>query len=160
MVYDAEVGAKDNRISLIEETGRPLGGNTSAGVSFDALVPLLRGDSYGAEIINGRAAMAAFIGIVAVEIATGQPMLAQLTTPAGAAGAVALAVLTTVASVAPALTGAVAPERVLPSNKDPHSDRQLQYFWTPLGEVLNGRVAMLGLVGLAITEAVRGAALF
>lgn len=47
-----------------------------------------------------------------------------------------------------------------PLQNDSYAATQLPYFWTALAEIINGRVAMIGLVGLLVTELVRGAPLF
>ena len=88
--YDAVVGEKDNRIAIVLESARSLPGPPS----FTQLQSILKATSPGAEALNGRVAMVAFLGIAGVELATGQPLLAQLTTGAGAAAAAAVAVLT------------------------------------------------------------------
>ena len=43
---------------------------------------------------------------------------------------------------------------------DSYASTQLPYFWTALAEIINGRVAMVGLAGLLVNELVRGAPLF
>ena len=78
---------------------------------------------------------------------------------AGAAGAAALALLLTAASVAPALAGRVPVQKVLPSENDPYADGPLPYTWSPLAEKINGRLAMLGIAALLVTELIRGAPL-
>jgi Chlorophyll A-B binding protein len=155
-VYDAEVGAKDNRISLIWETATPLAGPPS----FQQLQMILKGDAPGPEIINGRVAMAAFLGIAVVELISGQTAISTLATPAGAVSAITLALLTTAASIAPALTGNVSIDKVLPNTNDSYPDQQLPYYFSPLAESINGRVAMIGVAALLINEAIRGAAVF
>lgn len=105
-----------------------------AGFSAEALAPLLRADAPGAELINGRAAMLGFYGILATELATGQSALEQLASPAGAVAAATVALLTLAASVAPAVVGKVPASRVLPSEGDPYADGPLPYTWSPLAE--------------------------
>lgn len=164
--YDVEVGQKDNRISLILESSRPISSNSSTTSfvipSFEQLQSLLRGDGKGAELMNGRVAMAALLGVIAVEAATGQSFVTQISSPAGGIAALSLATLTVVASIAPAFTGAVSSDAVLPDANDPCTDRQLPYFWTPLAEIINGRVAMVGMAALIVNEVVfrGGAAVF
>ncbi len=51
------------------------------------------------------------------------------------------------------------PTSPCPQN-DSYPTTQLPYFWTAAAEILNGRAAMIGLVGLLVNELVRGAALF
>ena len=154
--YDAEVGDKDNRISLVLETARPLPGPPS----FEQLQAILKGDAPGPEIINGRVAMAAFVGVAIVEAISGQPFISQIATPAGATAAFTLSLLTTVASVAPTFTGKASVENVFPSPNNSYPDTQLPYFWSPLAEIINGRVAMLGLAALIINEIINGKAVF
>lgn len=133
-----------------------------AGFSADAFQPVLRGDSAGAEIINCRAAMVGYLGVLAVELASHQPALAQLASPAGAAAAAAVGLLTLAASIAPAVAGKVPASQVILLESDSFPGRPLPYIWHPLAEKLNGRVAMVGLVGLILVEtfARGGAALF
>ncbi|KAG2500341.1 hypothetical protein HYH03_001916 [Edaphochlamys debaryana] len=166
VVVDRKLGLRfptavdeQNRIRIDTSSPQP---HAVAGFSPDALAPVLRGDAPGAEIINCRAAMIGYFGIVIAEFATGQSALAQLSSPAGAAGALALAVGVLAASVAPAIAGKVAPSRVIPDDNDPFPDRPLPYAWNALAEKVNGRVAMMGTLGLILFEqfARGGAALF
>ncbi|KAL4858526.1 High molecular mass early light-inducible protein HV58 [Chlorella vulgaris] len=156
MSYQTEVG-KDTRISIILDSATPIAGGPP---SFQELQPVLKFDGPGPEAINGRAAMLAFLGAAVVELATGRTLLEQAGSPAGLAGAVALMAAVTAASLAPTLTGKVAPNRAFPSVKDSYTDSQMPLFWTALGETINGRVAMVGIVALVINELVRGAPLF
>jgi hypothetical protein len=105
----------------------------------NALQPVLKFDGPGPEAINGRAAMLAFLGAAVVELATGRTLLEQAGSPAGLASAVALMAAVTAASLAPTLTGKVAPNRVFPSVNDSYTDSQMPLFWTALGETINGR---------------------
>lgn len=154
--YDAVVGDKDNRVSILLDSARPAGGPAS----FEQLQAVLRGDAPGPEIVNGRVAMMAFLGVAGVEIATGQTVLAQLASPGGAAAAAVLALATMAASIAPAVVGNVKPDKVFPDCNDSYPDQQLPYYFSPLAEIINGRVAMVGLAGLVINEVIRGAPLF
>ena len=154
--YESEVGEKDNRISLIWETGTPLAGPPS----FQQLQMLLKGDGPAPEVVNGRAAMAAFVGITVVEAVSGQTVFAQIATPAGAFAALTLVLLTTAASVAPAFTGKVSIDKVLPNPNDSYPDQQLPFYFSPLAEQINGRVAMIGVAALIINEAIRGVPVF
>ncbi|KAL3681180.1 hypothetical protein R1sor_024136 [Riccia sorocarpa] len=94
------------------------------------------------ETINGRLAMLGFVGILALEIGTGNSFTTQLQT-----GGISLAVLTaglfTVASLIPMFQGVTA-------------ESKSKSFWSSDAEKLNGRVAMVGLIALAITEYVNG----
>lgn len=155
-VYDAEVGEKDNRISLIWETATPLAGPPS----FQQLQMVLKGDGPGPEIINGRVAMAAFLGISVVELISGQTAFSTLATPVGAASAITLALLTFAASIAPAFTGKVSIDKVFPNTNASYPDQQLPYYFSPLAESINGRAAMIGVAALFINEAIRGTPVF
>jgi hypothetical protein len=123
-------------------------------------VQVLRGDSVGAELVNGRTAMVAFLACAIKELATGTSTVQQLASPAGVALAVTLSAAVLAASVAPAATGKVAAQQLFPSDNDPYADRQLPFVWNGLAEKINGRVAMVGMAGLIITEVLRGAAVF
>lgn len=150
--YATEVG-KDNRISIVLESATPMAGGAP---SFAQLQSLLKFQGPGPEAINGRLAMVSFLGIAAVEVATGQPILAQVATPAGAAAAAGLAVAVSAASLAPLLLGKVKPGDAFPTPNDSYPNRQLPYFWTALAETINGRVAMVALAALLVEELVRG----
>lgn len=95
-------GAKDVRISIDLDAATPV----ATAVSFDQLQSVLRGDAVGAEFLNGRVAMVAFLACSAVELATQKTVLEQALTPVGGVGALALVSLTFAASIAPALAGA------------------------------------------------------
>jgi hypothetical protein len=155
-VYDAEVGEKDNRISLIWESATPLAGPPN----FQQLQMVLKADGPGPEIINGRVAMAAFLGISIVELISGQTAVSTLATPAGTIAAVTLALLTTAATIAPAFTGKVSIDKALPNPNYSYPDQQLPYYFSPLAESINGRVAMIGVAALLINEAIRGVPVF
>jgi hypothetical protein len=147
--YDADVGEKDNRIALVWESGRPMQGPPS----FEQIQSILRADAPGAELINGRLAMVSFLGLTGVKIVSGQAFASQLTSVYGLTGAVGLAAFVMAASLAPAFTGKISANKVFPNSNDPYSDRQLPFYFTPLAEVINGRAAMIGIVGTLITEA-------
>lgn len=121
---------------------------------------VLRGDSIGAELVNGRTAMVAFLACAIKELATGTSTVEQLSTPAGAALAIVVSTAVLAASVAPAATGKVAAQQLFPQDNDPYADRLLPAVWNGLAEKINGRVAMVGMAGLIITELVRGTAVF
>jgi len=98
------------------------------------------------ELINGRLAMLAFVAAAAAEVSSGESMLRQLADQPTLI--VLSAVLVAVGSLVP-LTG---------GGKDTKSPLG---FLTASAEMINGRAAMLGLVALGCTEALRGgAALF
>jgi len=155
--YPAMVG-EDARIRIdLQSPSAPAAGGA---ISVDALAAVLRGDQPAAEVTNCRAAMVGFLGIALTEVATGRSGLEQLGSAGGVAAAVALSALTLAASVAPALAGAVPLARVFPDDNDPHADRRLPYYFSSLAEKVNGRAAMIGIVGLLATEASKHSAVF
>jgi hypothetical protein len=74
--------------------------------------------------------MLSFLGVAAVELATGRGFLEQAASPAGAASALALMAAVTAASLAPALLGKVPVDRAFPSVNDSYPNTQLPYVWT------------------------------
>ncbi|KAG2452006.1 hypothetical protein HYH02_003048 [Chlamydomonas schloesseri] len=138
-----------NRVRINTEAPKPA---AVAGFSPDAFRPVLKGDSEGAEVINGRVAMVGFLGIAATELLTGASALSQLGSSTGAAAAAAAGLLTLAASIAPAVAGRVPAGQVVASDSGSFEDGPLPYFWTPLAEKINGRVAMVGTLGLILTE--------
>lgn len=90
-----------------------------------------------AELINGRSAMLGFTAGAGKLLLTGEPVLRQIQDPSQDLGAVL-----TVAAVA-AGTFITLQDR-LEMEKAPEP-------WTPENELLNGRVAMLGVLALALT---------
>ena len=96
----------------------------------------------GPERINGRLAMVGFVSALAVEAARGEDLVAQLA-DGGVFWFIGAAALFSVASLVPLFRGVDAPERS-------------SGFMTADAELLNGRFAMLGLVGLAFTEFLKG----
>ncbi|KAH0457706.1 hypothetical protein IEQ34_013021 [Dendrobium chrysotoxum] len=96
----------------------------------------------GPERINGRLAMVGFVSAMAVEIARGEDLAAQLAN-GGVLWFAGAAALLSVASLVPLFRGVDAPDR---SNAPMTAD----------AEIWNGRFAMLGLVALAFTEYVKG----
>lgn len=96
----------------------------------------------GPERINGRLAMIGFVSAIVAEFVTGQDLFMQISN-GGYTSFVSISSLLTVASLIPLFEG-VGPGAK--SNK----------FWNPNAEIWNGRVAMVGLVALAIIEFFKG----
>ena len=94
------------------------------------------------ERINGRLAMIGFVSALGVELANGQDLLTQISN-GGLTLFVGTSVVLTLASLVPLFKGVRAESK---SNGLMTSDAEL---W-------NGRLAMLGLVSLALTEFVQG----
>nr|XP_043628321.1 early light-induced protein 2, chloroplastic-like [Erigeron canadensis] len=97
------------------------------------------------ERINGRLAMIGFVSAMAVELSSGQDLFTQISN-GGLTVFVGTSVVLTLASLVPLFQGVRAESK---SNGVMTSD----------AELLNGRVAMLGLIALAFTEFVTGSAL-
>lgn len=162
--YDAVVGERDNRISLVVESARPYAGNLGGGISFDQLQTVLALSSPSgpsvAEILNGRVAMSAFLGVLGTYFVTGNGFMYQIASKEGIIWASVLGIAVLAASIAPAVVGRTTVEAVFPSETDSYSDRQLPYFWTYLAEIINGRVAMVALTALLANELFRGSMFF
>ncbi|KAH9607529.1 hypothetical protein KSS87_017459 [Heliosperma pusillum] len=97
------------------------------------------------ERINGRLAMIGFVAAVAVELSKGTDLFAQIS-DGGAQWFLGTSILLSVASLVPLFKG----ER---------AESKTQGLMNSNAELWNGRVAMLGLVALALTEFVKGGAL-
>lgn len=97
------------------------------------------------ERINGRLAMIGFASAMLVELNNGQDVFTQITN-GGTTWFLGTSVVLTLASLIPFFKG-VSVQKV--------SDGIM----TPDAEMWNGRLAMLGLVALAVTEYVKGSAL-
>ncbi|GLJ41915.1 hypothetical protein SUGI_0867800 [Cryptomeria japonica] len=94
------------------------------------------------ETINGRLAMVGFVSAVAVELASGEDLLTQLSS-GGVSWFVLSAVLLSVASLVPMFKGISA-------------ENKSQPIFSSTAEIWNGRLAMIGFVAVAVTEYVRG----
>lgn len=97
------------------------------------------------ERINGRLAMVGFVAAMAVELAKGQDVFAQIS-DGGIPWFLGTSVLLSLASLVPLFKG-VSVESVS------------EGLMTSDAEMWNGRFAMLGLIALAFTEYVKGGAL-
>ncbi|KAI9089690.1 hypothetical protein K1719_028983 [Acacia pycnantha] len=97
------------------------------------------------ERINGRLAMIGFVAAMAVEVAKGEDVLAQI-----ADGGIPWFLLTSVVLSAASL---------IPLFQGVSVESKSQSFMSSDAELWNGRFAMLGLVALAFTEYVKGGAL-
>lgn len=144
---------KDNRIMIDLEDGTDLAVGLG---TFEDWQRVFKFDGTGAELTNARVAMVAVLGLLGVEAVTHTPVVQQLLSVQGAIGAVAVSLLVTAASVAPVFTGKASPATVFPTANDSYADRQLPYFFSYLAEVINGRLAMLGIAGIVAQELVRG----
>ncbi|KAL5830550.1 hypothetical protein ACOSQ3_020018 [Xanthoceras sorbifolium] len=100
------------------------------------------------ERINGRLAMIGFVAAMAVEVANGQDVLDQISN-GGIPWFVGTSVVLSLASLIPLFKGASVESK---SKGLMTSDAEMR-------NVLNGRLAMLGLLALAFTEYVKGGTL-
>ncbi|KAG2485186.1 hypothetical protein HYH03_016075 [Edaphochlamys debaryana] len=140
----------DNKVRVDLANGVP---TAVIGLSFEALRDVLRADSANAELINGRAAMlGVFLGIMG-EISTDDIVVRQLFTTEGAYNAMLVGALVLAASVAPAVLGRVPVQMVFPTETNPPSEAgDYPNVWNYNAERLNGRVAMVGFLGLMVSE--------
>eukprot|EP00245_Coleochaete_scutata_P008980 TRINITY_DN285_c0_g2_i2.p1 TRINITY_DN285_c0_g2~~TRINITY_DN285_c0_g2_i2.p1 ORF type:complete len:191 (+),score=40.31 TRINITY_DN285_c0_g2_i2:128-700(+) len=103
-------------------------------------------DGPGPETINGRLAMLGFTSALAVEFANHSTLTSQLADPTSVSWFALTVALFSAASLFPMFEGVSAQSKS-------------KAFWSSTAETWNGRAAMLGLIGLAITEYVKGASL-
>ncbi|KMT12361.1 hypothetical protein BVRB_5g102960 [Beta vulgaris subsp. vulgaris] len=97
------------------------------------------------ERINGRLAMIGFVAAIAVELSKGTDLFSQIS-DGGAQSFLATSILLSVASLVPLFKGK-------------RAEAKTDGLMNANAELWNGRVAMLGLVALALTEFVKGGAL-
>ena len=88
-----------------------------------------------AERVNGRAAMIGFTSAVIDEVMTGNPISTQFHDNIG-------------------LSIAVASLAFLGTAANPKDEGYVQGFWKPETELVNGRLAMVGIASLLLTESI------
>lgn len=98
------------------------------------------------ERINGRLAMVGFVAALAVELSKGQDVFAQISNGPGVPLFIGTSLLLSVASLVPLLKGVTV-------------ESKSSGIMTSDAELWNGRLAMLGIVALALTEFVTGGTL-
>ena len=108
---------------------------TTSSVKAPPLKPIERPNDFlsMAERINGRAAMIGFTSAVIDEVMTGNSISTQFHDNVG-------------------LSVAVAALAFLGTAANPKDEGYVQGFWKPETELLNGRLAMVGVVSLLLTE--------
>jgi len=88
-----------------------------------------------AERVNGRAAMIGFTSAVVDEVMTGNPLSTQFHDNIG-------------------LSVAVASLAFLGTAANPKDEGYVRGFWKPETELINGRLAMVGIASLLLTESI------
>ena len=108
---------------------------TTSSVKAPPLKPIERPNDFlsMAERINGRAAMIGFTSAVIDEVMTGNSISTQFHDNVG-------------------LSVAVAALAFLGTAANPKDEGYIQGFWKPETELLNGRLAMVGVISLLLTE--------
>jgi hypothetical protein len=108
---------------------------TTSSVKAPPLKPIERPNDFlsMAERINGRAAMIGFTSAVIDEVMTGNSISTQFHDNVG-------------------LSVAVAALAFLGTAANPKDEGYVQGFWKPETELLNGRLAMVGVISLLLTE--------
>ena len=108
---------------------------TTSSVKAPPLKPIERPNDFlsMAERINGRAAMIGFTSAVIDEVMTGNSISTQFHDNVG-------------------LSVAVASLAFLGTAANPKDEGYVQGFWKPDTELLNGRLAMVGVISLLLTE--------
>ncbi len=108
---------------------------TTSSVRAPPLKPVERSNDFlsMAERINGRAAMIGFTSAVIDEVMTGNSISTQFHDNVG-------------------LSVAVASLAFLGTAANPKDEGYVQGFWKPDTELLNGRLAMVGVISLLLTE--------
>lgn len=108
---------------------------TTSSVRAPPLKPIERPNDFlsMAERINGRAAMIGFTSAVIDEVMTGNSISTQFHDNVG-------------------LSVAVAALAFLGTAANPKDEGYVQGFWKPETELLNGRLAMVGVISLLLTE--------
>ena len=108
---------------------------TTSSVRAPPLKPIERPNDFlsMAERINGRAAMIGFTSAVIDEVMTGNSISTQFHDNVG-------------------LSVAVASLAFLGTAANPKDEGYVQGFWKPDTELLNGRLAMVGVISLLLTE--------
>ena len=108
---------------------------TTSSVRAPPLKPIERPNDFlsMAERINGRAAMIGFTSAVIDEVMTGNSISTQFHDNVG-------------------LSVAVAALAFLGTAANPKDEGYIQGFWKPDTELLNGRLAMVGVISLLLTE--------
>ena len=108
---------------------------TTSSVKAPPLKPIERPNDFlsMAERINGRAAMIGFTSAVIDEVMTGNSISTQFHDNVG-------------------LSVAVAALAFLGTAANPKDEGYVQGFWKPDTELLNGRLAMVGVISLLLTE--------
>jgi len=108
---------------------------TTSSVRAPPLKPVERPNDFlsMAERINGRAAMIGFTSAVIDEVMTGNSISTQFHDNVG-------------------LSVAVAALAFLGTAANPKDEGYIQGFWKPETELLNGRLAMVGVISLLLTE--------
>ena len=108
---------------------------TTSSVKAPPLKPVERSNDFlsVAERVNGRAAMVGFTSAVIDEIMTGNSISTQFHDNIG-------------------LSVAVASLAFLGTAANPKDEGYIQGFWQPETELINGRLAMVGIASLLLTE--------